>query len=286
MISRLSSPKVFFLCCWFLPGLIYATDYSQVQKRIDLDVQAGKPIVVHIVVALADNLYQGIVPTSLSLGNGQNSRTNLYWGAMYGVGSFFSRQAGWTRVRYAFTKSKKILDKIILKKIIKRSGKNVTVYIIAEAWNGKYIKDAIQYYYGLLSGNHDQEIRLNKSKGTKISVGGAAHMNVYIGHNGLMDFSIKDVPKLKTNSKLKSAVILACKSKSYFSPVLKKLKANSLILTTGLMAPEAYTLDASIKAWVEGKSAKQVHQAAARAYQKYQKNNLRASQRLFYTDFK
>ena len=38
---------------------------------------------IHVFVALCDNKYQGIVPVPESIGNGQNARTNLYWGAAY-----------------------------------------------------------------------------------------------------------------------------------------------------------------------------------------------------------
>src|SRR5215510_12112818 len=46
--------------------------------------------VIHVFVALADNVNQGIVPVSASLGNGDNAKTNLYWGAAFGVRTFFS----------------------------------------------------------------------------------------------------------------------------------------------------------------------------------------------------
>ena len=45
--------------------------------------------VVHVFVALCDNRHQGIVPVRAELGNGQDPRTNLYWGARQarGVGA-------------------------------------------------------------------------------------------------------------------------------------------------------------------------------------------------------
>ena len=58
---------------------------AAVQARIDQDHQRGAPVVVHVVVALCDNEHQGIVPVPATLGNGQDPRNNLYWGALYGV---------------------------------------------------------------------------------------------------------------------------------------------------------------------------------------------------------
>ena len=37
--------------------------------------------VIHVVVALCDNQYQGIVKVPAGIGNGQKASTNLYWGA-------------------------------------------------------------------------------------------------------------------------------------------------------------------------------------------------------------
>jgi len=265
----------------YLSNVSRSAEYAEVQQRIDQNVRDGKAIVVHVVVALADNINQGIVPTSRSLGNGQNPRTNLYWGALYGVGSFFKRRAGWSKVNYNFRPKQYVLKQILLKKNIQRGKQAVTVYLHAQAWNGKYIREAIQEYYQLLAGRRKQSLKLNST--LTIASASKAHLQVYIGHNGLMDFTINSLPLLKNKTPIKSAVILACQSRSYFTPILKKLNIHSLLLTNGLMAPEAYTLEAVIMSWVQGKSAKSVHQAAAQAYHRYQKNSLSASQKLFYT---
>src|SRR3954447_19959343 len=51
--------------------------------------------VIHVFVALADNVNQGIVPVSASLGNGDSTVTNLYWGAAFGIRTFFSKEKDW-----------------------------------------------------------------------------------------------------------------------------------------------------------------------------------------------
>jgi hypothetical protein len=53
------------------------------------------PRVVHVFVALADNAHQGIVPVPARLGNGDDPEHNLYWGAAYGVKTFFVHSADW-----------------------------------------------------------------------------------------------------------------------------------------------------------------------------------------------
>lgn len=58
------------------------------------------------------------------------------------------------------------------------------------------------------------------------------------------------------------------KQKDYFLSHLEKLNVHPLLLTTGLMAPEAYSLNAAIKTWISGEDDKQVRKAAAESYNK------------------
>jgi hypothetical protein len=80
-----------------------------------------------------------------------------------------------------------------------------------------------------------------------------------------------------------STIVLACASKHYFLELLRQVGSHPLLLTNGLMAPEAYTLDATIRSWVAGGSATVVREAAASAYQKYQKCGLQAARNLFWS---
>jgi len=59
--------------------------------------------------------------------------------------------------------------------------------------------------------------------------------------------------------------------------------AYPVLWTTGLMAPEAYTLKSALDGWIAGESNQQIRDRAARAYDKYQKCGLRAAYRLFAT---
>jgi hypothetical protein len=61
---------------------------------------AGTPArVVHVFVALADNQHQGIVPVPALLGNGADPAHNLYWGAAFGVKTYFKNNAEWELLR-------------------------------------------------------------------------------------------------------------------------------------------------------------------------------------------
>lgn len=286
MCGKLSNK---LLACGLMLSLLlsmvgHANTNQKVQQRIDLAVKLNKPVVIHVIVALADNWYQKIVPVPLALGNGRDPARNLYWGALYGVKTHLKRKGGWKIIPYTGTKSEHVLERIVFRRKLNRRGKWITVYLVADAWNGKYIKKAIQYYYASLAGRTKEVIKLGQNKNTKgvqFTAGGKSHLVAFIGHNGLMDFSINKKPAATPTNLPKGSIVLACKSKSYFKTTIKNYNAQPLVLTKGLMAPEAYTLDAAMKAWIAGEKPLQVRRAAAKAYQTYQKISRKASRWLF-----
>src|SRR5256885_3961467 len=95
-------------------------------------------LVVHVTVALCDNKHQGIVPVPAAIGNGQDPRNNLYWGADYGVKSWFVRHEKWEQVTATGTKPEAVLERLVLRKTI--DGR--VVYLIADAWDGVKIREA------------------------------------------------------------------------------------------------------------------------------------------------
>ncbi|MFH2047637.1 MAG: hypothetical protein ABIK92_21120 [Pseudomonadota bacterium] len=256
---------------------------SNTQTRIDNDIAIEKPIVIQVSVALADNKNQWIVPVPEAIGNGQDARTNLYWGARYGVKTYMIKDGGWEKVVTLKPHDKRILERLVLKKIFSRNGYNIPVYIVADAWDGKFIKDTIEHFLNYNAGKDVFDVQL---KDKKLHAGGNAHLIVYVGHNALMDYvGVKNLtisnPKAESNKIENDAIVLACKSEQYFLPRLKKLGSSPLLLTTGLMAPEAYSLHAAIKQWIAGGNEIQVKKAAAESYNKYQKTGRRAAERLF-----
>jgi hypothetical protein len=261
------------------------TSQASFRERIEDDLRAGRPLVVHLIVALCDNKHQGIVPVPALLGNGQDPRNNLYWGAMYGVRTFLTRNANWEVAAELSDLPQEVLEKIVFRTTVLRSGRQVDVYLVAEAWDGAAIESAIERFIWMAAGHKSETIRLDTSNGSgDLQAGGAAHLVAYIGHNGLMDFSVANLPKDPSGAQRPSAIVLACRSKPYFQERLKHAGAHSLLLTTGLMAPEAYTLDAAVRSWASGDEPYRVRDRAAAAYHKYQKCGLEAAKRLFFSE--
>ena len=261
----------------------WANTGAAVQARIDADLAAGKPILVHAVVALCDNSNQGIVPVPEALGNGQNPESNLYWGALYGVRTHLPRAAGWTRIDVQRPENERILDRVVLHTTVKRADVPVPVYVVADAWDGASIHEALRAYLEMAAGRSADWVEVTVgSESIGLHAGGASHLVAYVGHNGLMDFALDPPVAPQANTPMRSAVVLACASKSYFLGHLEAANAHPLLLTTGLMAPEAYTLDSAIRAWLIDGATVAVVEAAAEAYNQYQKCGLGAAKRLFW----
>lgn len=263
-----------------LVGSVAAQTAGDVQARIDSDVARGSAIVVHVVVALCDNANQGIVPVSSALGDGQNPRTNLYWGALYGVNTHFPR-AGWTRIPTNRPDNPRILDRSIFHASLKRGDATAQVYVIADAWDGAHIREALQAHFEMVASGLAEQVDVPDGSGTLVlKAGGDSHLLAYVGHNWLMEFSLGS--PAREEGAARSAIVLACASKPYFLERLANAGAHPLLLTTGLMAPEAYTLDSAIRSWAGGGDTAATVEAAATAYNRYQKCGLKAARKLFW----
>jgi hypothetical protein len=231
---------------------------------------------IHVFVALCDNNSQGIVPVSNLLGNGDDPRNNLYWGAMYGAKTFLKKSSNWQLLSTTNTISPHILERCIFKH---RSG---TTLLIADAYTGSSIKSCLHDFFSAAAGRNAHTITITSGKA---GMHGNADLVCYIGHNGLMDFSL-DKLKRSTATPPKhvtDTIVLACKSKPYFEDRLVRSGARPLLLTTGFMAPEAYTLEAALEGWIRNENGEQIRIRAAQAYNKYQKCGMKGAQRLFYT---
>ncbi len=226
--------------------------------------------VAHVIVALCDNVNQGIVPVPAALGNGQDADRNLYWGAGFGVRTWFDRKSGnWTRVSRSERPSAHLIERIVWKH------RTEDLYLIADAYDGAFIEEAINTALAFAAGHQASEIRIAD---LRLSIGGGADLIAYCGHDGLMEFA--PAPIQAPVAKAKPLIVLACISKRYFAAAVRSTTAEPLLWTTGLMAPEAYTLDAALQAWATTGKASTVREHAAAAYAKWQKCSLGAARKL------
>ena len=228
---------------------------------------------IHIFVALCDNIHQGIVPVPAKLGNGQDHHNNLYWGALYGVRTHFKRSKEWSLIMTKIPENSVKLERLVFKHATENW------YLIADAYDGKHIKQCIKDFLKSSSGEHKESLLINS---VSLNIGGGANMVAYIGHDGLMEFNLTE--KIKNTDGIKRDVmILACYSKKFFTPYLKEANITPLLWTTGLMSPEAYTIHDAIAGYINNESTEDIRTRAAKAYSKYQKCSEKAAKNLLVT---
>jgi hypothetical protein len=267
------------LGCTDKPGSISrATSDAEAEAALARALAPPEPVtnpgkLVHVVVALCDNRFQGIVPVPERLGNGDDPASNLYWGAAFGVKTFFRNSRDWSLVATVPKPSPAVLERCIFKH------RSKAVYLVADAYRGREIRQSTADFLQFAAGHNMEEIEM--PPGPKLHAGGAADLIAYVGHDGLMDFSLpapsgKDTP-------IRSTIILACASKPYFADLLRQTGARPLLWTTNLMAPEAYILKAALDGWILGEDGEAVRRRAAEAYNQYQKCGIKSADRLFAT---
>jgi len=237
--------------------------------------------VVHVVVALCDNTHQSIVPVPSSLGNGEDPKNNLYWGAMYGVKTFFKRSPAWRLLPpppQGWQRLSIILDRAVFESV----ATTPPVYVVADAYSGSHMREALRDFFAAASGERAAKINLGAAaKNGIIRAGKNADIICFVGHNGLMDVAAPSIRRKTNAAHPDHAIILACKSRDYFLAPLHRTHCTPLLTTTGLMAPEAYTLDAAIRGWANGDAPEIIRKKASAAYARYQKISEASAHKLF-----
>lgn len=236
---------------------------------------AGK--MIYVVVALCDNVNQGIVPVSAALGNGDDPARNLYWGARYGVKTFYGRSRDWQLVEAVLGPAPKVLERLVFKH------RRADALLVADAYRGAEIRQATADFLSAASGQSPAAVTF-KGKTYGLARGARSHLVAYVGHNGLMDFRLAHHPEARDAS-TRDAVVLACASKNYFAEALRRAGARPLLWTTNLMAPEAYVLVAAVAGWLANEDGEAVRLRAAKAYHSYQNCGLKAARNLFASGF-
>ncbi|MBO9636104.1 MAG: hypothetical protein J7578_23575 [Chitinophagaceae bacterium] len=224
---------------------------------------------IHVMVALCDNKYQGIVPVPAAIGNGQDPDNNLYWGCPAGIRSYFKKSKEWELVK-RYKVDKTILERAVFKHRAQK------YYLVADAYDGRHIRQCTIDFLKSCSGQLKDTLQVS---GHIPGINGNAKLVAYIGHDGLMDFSL-DERFQHTDSLKRDAIMLACISKRYFAPHLAQTGAQPLVWTTGLMCPEAYTLHDALSSYIRKESTESIRSHAAKAYAKYQRCSEKAARNL------
>jgi hypothetical protein len=228
--------------------------------------------IIHVMVPLCDNDHQGIVAVNKDLGNGLSLRTNLYWGAGYGIKTHFVRSKTWNLLQTKLDPTEHVLERVVFK----HNSQNVI--LIADAYRGDRMKACLMDYFNVLTGTYKDSILLGDYI---LKLGTATDLVVFNGHDGLMDTEIDTV--WNTDGKIKDAVVIACTSHRYFKTYLNAAGGYPLVTTSNLLAPEAYVLHGVLEAWIANRAPEQIRLAAAQEYNRVQNCGIRGASNLFVT---
>ena len=216
---------------------------------------------ISVIVSLVDNASQGIVPVPAKIGNGDDPKSNLYWGALYGVKTFLSKANGWRKLD-----CKKNISDTILERCEFAWQDKLTV--TADAYRGSRIDRAMLEFM-------QQAATPPKAK--------TREMVVYIGHDGLMDEENRPLVRYfpKHAGHEKQSVVLACKSDAFFSEHLLAAGSKPVVTTFDFMAPEAYVLEAIARGFAKKASEAELRSMAGTAYAQYQRISAKAGKSIF-----
>lgn len=258
--------RLLFLCLlttlWLLTPRARAEEGHWDRSRIRADLAAGKPLVVHVTVALCSN--RQIDCGSAIAGRAGNLSHNVYWGAVFGARRFLEMKAsGWERLSLG-----KVDDVVLERAVYRRrvAGKHwglkssVEQLVVLDAVHGDRIDKAVTGFWSGATG------------GEKLVIDGrerSVHVAGYVGHNRLMDGL--ELPEQGESTAAIPSFVLACYSEQYFGKKLRRAGSRPLVMTKQLMAPEGYVLQAVLTGIGEGKDTKQLRLGAVQAYAKWQK---------------
>lgn len=229
-------------------------------------VRAGRPLVLHVVVPLCSN--QQINCGSSVAGRADDLNHNLYWGAAFGARRFFERKnSGWTMVEVTHPGGV-VLERAIFRRMAQGNPWNtsgpVEEIVALEAIHGDAIDAAIDHLWHLATeGGRLRFQDGGKTRTESITVVG------YAGHNRLMDG--KALPLAPARPAPIPSFVLACASEPYFGRALSAAGSTPLVMTTTLMAPEGYLIEAIARGLGENLSASQLRARAVLAYATWQK---------------
>ncbi len=248
---------------------------NNIKTELQRKINKFEPLFVHVFVPLCDNEHQGIVSVSRALGDGLNLKTNLYWGAGYGMKTHFKRRKDWKLIKDTMYRKGNILERVIF---VKKFPNRAKVYLIADGYRGDKMKECVEDFLNSLAGINKKVIKTSLGE---IMLNGNCDFLIFNGHNGLMD-AFSEIRKT-VDAKERDAAVIACISKDYFMDYFKCSRSYPLVTTTSLLPPEAYVAEGIINSWANMKSDEEIRRSAGDAMARVHKKSQKAMRSMFAT---
>lgn len=248
---------------------------DSIELNLNRKILAGDTLVVHVLVPLCDNFFQGIVPTTPSLGDGFNLKSNLYWATRHGLKRYFAENSKWNTLANISEGNDTILERVSFYRQFENSAK---VILICDAYRGDRMAECLRDYFLFLAGKKSDSLVTRMSE---IPCGESADLIVFNGHNGMYEAPPDSI--FATQKRQKDAVVIACGSYWNYTPFIENTNCYPLVTTTQSMYPGATVIDKIIEQWAMLKSAESIRYAAACGYNEMKNCGVENVDPMFYS---
>lgn len=252
------------------------TNRDSIIIKLENKIGNNEPLVIHVFLpmygynASRNTVYQ-------DWADGTNPKSNLYWGAGYGLKTYFKRYDNWKLIYEKDSISEFVAERVVFAKNFTNKAQ---VYLIADAYFGYGMEFCLNDYFSAIwEENTDSVNILDKA----IPANGNADLIVFNGHNGLLDYEI--VLKNKKCVNQKETAIICCGSYCNFIDKIKLYHTFPLITTLDAIPAEAYILASIIEPWAMLKSDEEIRQNVMRKYISIHHCTKEDADRIFVTGF-
>jgi len=277
MLSKLYQITILLLCTLLLPSC-EKSEAENLAQNPTPPAETGRDFkVIHVYVALCDNASQGIAPVPAKIGNGNDPANNLYWGCTDGARAYFSKSKLWKRLSVGKVKGQPdILERLVFQH------KRTKAIMVVDAWKGSSIKKTLQEFCRSCAGQNYESFQLKIGQKThRFNIAGGADFLAFIGHNGLMEFSLDSLDANPHRKQNVDIAVLCCQSHQFFAKHTIPAKVHPVLMTQSNMYPGAFILHDALEGWFAKESVKKIRLRAAKAYAKNQKISTKSALNVF-----
>lgn len=236
----------------------------------------------HLTVTLHVGLTDGEAAPS-KFTNGNDPRTNLCWGALYGVDTHMANAAGWRRFYGDKGDGKRIIRRSVFARRVTASAEWVAagvdqvfdVYVLANAWPASRLRDAMNQ--PIRDACADGPVMITQD-GVSLAFGSASCMVGYLGPNAMADAYWDPFEACPSGAPSRVGLFyLSSMSAVYLYDSAVRHGFYPVLFARLPIVPEAYLFDGMMQALLEGELDEGFLDSAASAYAKYQKSIPRES---------
>jgi hypothetical protein len=246
---------------------------SALYDDVAADLAAGRPLVVQVHVPLCDN--DVLRCGGSRLGDGDDPDGNLYWATSGGFRGWFGRPgSGWQQVHRVRNPQPGVLELRVWQRWMTPSARfrargvrrRFPVHVVAFAWRGESIGDAMRAYAVDLFAGADDVRHIELPGGSVLQAGGRARLIGFVGHNGWMDVSTFVWPRADAAPPRRGTIAIACITEDYLAAPVAAAERVPLLFTRSLLFAGAHAFEGAVTAFAQGLDMANIREGAVRAY--------------------